>query len=84
MRPVPSPFAHPNGVKPESKALVVAVSVLQLSLVIIVWLLAIVPAGLLALAMIAKAAIVAVAAKPGKGPRPTVAPRVSHPANDNS
>jgi hypothetical protein len=33
----------------ESKALVVAISVLQLSLVVVVWLLAIVPAALLAL-----------------------------------
>jgi hypothetical protein len=35
--------------RPESKALVVAISALQLGLVVLVWLLAIVPAALLAL-----------------------------------
>ena len=41
--------AFPPRDRRESKALVVAVSVLQLALVVMVWLLAIVPAALLAL-----------------------------------
>ena len=44
-----APTAFPPRDRRESKALVVAVSVLQLALVVLVWLLAIVPAALLAL-----------------------------------
>ncbi len=43
------PRDRPSRDRRESKALVVAVSVLQLALVVMVWLLAIVPAALLAL-----------------------------------
>lgn len=39
--------------KPENKALVVLVTVLQLAAIVLVWLLAIVPAALLALAALA-------------------------------
>ena len=42
---------HPRD-RQESKPLVVLISVLQLSLVVLVWLLALVPAALLALAVI--------------------------------
>ena len=38
---------------PESKALVVAISVLQLALVVLVWMLALVPAAILALGALA-------------------------------
>jgi hypothetical protein len=40
---------HRGGLRPESKALVVAISVLQLSLIAFVWLLALVPMALMAL-----------------------------------
>jgi hypothetical protein len=40
---------HRFGHRPESKALVVAISVLQLALIVFVWLLALVPMALLAL-----------------------------------
>nr|WP_295111582.1 hypothetical protein [uncultured Caulobacter sp.] len=46
-----------NSWKPENRALVVVVTALQLLLIVVVWLLAIVPAGLLALAAIAVKAI---------------------------
>ena len=45
--------------RPENKTLVVVLSALQLSAVVLVWLLAIVPAGLLALTAIAGKAAVA-------------------------
>ena len=52
-----SPSAlHPRD-RPESKLLVVLVSVLQLSLVVVVWLLALVPAAVLALAVISVKAV---------------------------
>lgn len=47
-----SPLALRPRDRPESKLLVVLVSVLQLSLVVLVWLLALVPAAVLALAVI--------------------------------
>lgn len=40
---------HRGGLRPESKALVVAISVLQLGLIAFVWLLALVPMALMAL-----------------------------------
>ena len=43
------PHAFPAQERPESKALVVAISALQLALVVLVWLLAIVPVALMAL-----------------------------------
>ena len=43
------PHAFPARERPESKALVVAISALQLALVVLVWLLAIVPVALMAL-----------------------------------
>lgn len=49
LRPVP--FTRPSIGKPENKALVVALSVLQLTVVVLVWLAAIVPGGLAALAV---------------------------------
>ncbi len=42
-------LVHPAQDRPESKALVVMISVLQLALVVLVWLLALVPMALLAL-----------------------------------
>lgn len=56
MRPVRSRSVRSNDLKPENKTLVVVTTMLQLSVIVVVWLLAIVPAGLLALAaMIGKA-----------------------------
>jgi hypothetical protein len=59
---MPSPWGRPTalkpGDKPENKALVVLVTVLQLAAVVVVWLLAIVPAALLALAVMAGKAII--------------------------
>lgn len=52
MRPVPSRSSRSNALKPESKALVVFTSVLQLTAIAVVWLLAIIPAGLMALAVL--------------------------------
>ncbi|WP_240621507.1 hypothetical protein [Caulobacter zeae] len=43
---------RPKASKPENKAFVVALSVLQLTVVVIVWLAALVPAALAALAVI--------------------------------
>ncbi|WP_454758783.1 hypothetical protein [Caulobacter segnis] len=54
----------------ENRALVVVVTALQLLLVAVVWLLAIVPAGLLALAAIAVKTIRGGAARGGPDPRP--------------
>lgn len=50
-RPVPS-IVRSSDLKPENKVLVVLTTILQLSAIILVWLLAIVPAALLALAAI--------------------------------
>lgn len=44
-----APYRAGSQERPESKALVVAISVLQLGFVVLVWLLAIVPTALLAL-----------------------------------
>jgi hypothetical protein len=52
-----SPLAHNPRDRPESNLLVVLVSVLQLSLVVLVWLLALVPAAVLALAVISVKAV---------------------------
>ena len=57
--------AFPQRDRRESKALVVAVSVLQLALVVLVWLLAIVPAALLALGAMAVQAL-----RPARRPAP--------------
>jgi len=54
---MPSRWKRPHVLKPENKALVVLVTVLQLTAVVLVWLLAIVPAALLALAVLAGKAI---------------------------
>jgi hypothetical protein len=54
---VPWPSLRSDGWKPENRALVVVVTALQLLLIVVVWLLAIVPAGLLALAAMALKAI---------------------------
>lgn len=51
MRPVPS-IVRSSDLKPENKVLVVVTTILQLSAIVLVWLLAIVPAALLALAAI--------------------------------
>jgi hypothetical protein len=59
---MPSRAGRPNALKPENRALVVLVTILQLAAVVLVWLMAIVPAALLALA--------AMAAKAVTGPRP--------------
>jgi hypothetical protein len=59
---MPDPGRRPNALKPdekpENKALVVLVSTLQLAAVVLVWLVAIVPAALLALAVMAWKAII--------------------------
>lgn len=52
-----SPLALRPRDRPESKLLVVLVSVLQLSLVVLVWLLALIPAAVLALAVISVKAV---------------------------
>ena len=57
--------AFPPRDRRESKALVVSVSVLQLALVVLVWLLAIVPAALLALGAMAVQAL-----RPARQPIP--------------
>ncbi len=54
---MPWPSLRSNGWKPENRALVVVVTTLQLLLIAVVWLLAIMPAGLLALAALALRAI---------------------------
>ncbi|WP_291871561.1 hypothetical protein [Caulobacter sp.] len=56
--------------RPENRALVVVVTALQLLLIIVVWLLAIVPAGLLALTAMAVRTIKGGAAPGGPDPRP--------------
>ncbi|MET3667963.1 hypothetical protein [Caulobacter sp. 1776] len=50
-------MALSNDLRPENKALVVILTALQLAVVVAVWMLAIVPAGLLALAVLARKAI---------------------------
>ena len=50
--------------KPENKTLVAILAALQLSAIVVVWLLAIVPAGLLALAVMARKAVAARFKKP--------------------
>ena len=64
---VPHAFAAQE--RPESKALVVAISALQLALVVLVWLLAIVPVALMALG-----AMVFQAVKPASAKVPAAAP----------
>jgi hypothetical protein len=49
---VPSRSRQSNAQKPENKALIVLLSALQLTAMIVVWLLAIVPAALMALAVL--------------------------------
>jgi hypothetical protein len=51
-RPVPSRSHRSNALKPENKTFVVVISTLQLAAIVLVWLLAIVPAGLAALAVL--------------------------------
>jgi hypothetical protein len=48
---VPSRSSRSNALKPENKALVVFTSALQLAAIAVVWLLAIIPVGLMALAV---------------------------------
>ncbi|WP_165190286.1 hypothetical protein [Caulobacter soli] len=48
---MPSRSARSNALKPENKALVVFTSALQLMAIVVVWLLAIIPVGLMALAV---------------------------------
>jgi hypothetical protein len=59
---MPSPWRRSNTLKwenkPENKALVVLVTILQLAAIVLVWLVAIVPAALLALAVMARKAII--------------------------
>jgi hypothetical protein len=63
------PHAFPARERPESKALVVAISALQLALVVLVWLLAIVPVALMALgAMVFQAVKPAVVKAPAAAP----------------
>lgn len=64
------PSLRTNGWRPENRALVVLVTALQLLLVVVVWLLAIIPAGLLALAAVIVKAIKGDAARDGPGPAP--------------
>ena len=65
MRAVHATFRSQNhrGLRQESKALVVAISVLQLALVVLVWLLALVPVALMALSAMAFNALKPAAAK---------------------
>ena len=48
---MPSRSSRSNALKPENKALVVFTSALQLAAIAVVWLLAIIPVGLMALAV---------------------------------
>jgi len=63
MPAVHATFRSPREHRKESKALVVATSVLQLALVVLVWLLALVPVALMALVATAAAALKPAAAK---------------------
>lgn len=63
------PFG-PNDWKPENRVLVVIVTTLQLLLIVVVWLLAIIPASVLALAAITVKAIRGGVARGEPGPRP--------------
>jgi hypothetical protein len=67
MRPVPS-IVRSSDLKPENKVLVVVTTILQLSVIILVWLLAIVPAALLALAAIIGKMVARMISKSAKRP----------------
>ena len=63
------PHAFPARERPESKALVVAISALQLALIVLVWLLAVVPVAVMALgAAVFQALKSAVAKTPARAP----------------
>jgi hypothetical protein len=70
MRPVPS-IVRSSDLKPENKVLVVVTTILQLSAIILVWLLAIVPAALLALAAIIGKSAAGMISKSAKRPPTT-------------
>lgn len=67
MRPVPS-IVRSSDLKPENKVLVVVTTILQFSAIILVWLLAIVPAALLALAAIIGKAMAGMISKSANRP----------------
>lgn len=67
MRPVPS-IVRSSDLKPENKVLVVVTTILQFSVIILVWLLAIVPAALLALAAIIGKAMAGMISKSANRP----------------
>ncbi len=75
---MPSRSARSTAFKPENKALVVLTSALQLLAIVVVWLLAIIPVGLMALAVTLwklASKLIAPAGGPPAGPAKT-APRI--------